>query len=84
MIVKYLSKFVLEILPSVVATIIGAYIVNHYIVAKPATDAPVTAAVSTVDPKAADPKAAEPLITSRLDIIFRIEAPNQALPSNAE
>jgi hypothetical protein len=60
MIVKYLSKFVLEILPSVVATIIGAYIVNHYIVAKPATDAPVTAAVSTVDPKAADPKASDP------------------------
>jgi hypothetical protein len=59
MIVKYLSKFVLEILPSVVATIIGAYIVNHYIVAKPATDAPVAAAVSTVDPKAADAKTAD-------------------------
>jgi len=60
MIVKYLSKFVLEILPSVVATIVGAYIVNHYIVAKPATDAPVAAAVSTVDPKAAAPKVADP------------------------
>jgi hypothetical protein len=59
MIVKYLSKFVLEILPSVVATIIGAYIVNHYIVAKPAADAPVAAAVSTVDPKAADAKTAD-------------------------
>jgi hypothetical protein len=59
MIVKYLSKFVLEILPSVVATIIGAYIVNHYIVARPATNAPVAAAVSTVDPKAADPKTAD-------------------------
>jgi hypothetical protein len=54
MILKYLSKFVLEILPSVVATIIGAYIVNHYIT-KPA-NAPVVAAVSTVDPKTADPK----------------------------
>jgi hypothetical protein len=40
-------------LPSVVATIIGAYIVNHYIVAKPA-DAPAAAAVSTVDPTKAD------------------------------
>lgn len=60
MIVKYLSKFVLEILPSVVATIIGAYIVNHYIVAKPATDAPVAAAVSSVDPKAVDSKAVDP------------------------
>jgi hypothetical protein len=56
MIVKYLSKFVLEILPSVVATIIGAYIVNHYIVAKPASDAPVAAAVSSVDSKAVEPK----------------------------
>ena len=33
---KYLSKFTMDILPSVVATIIGAYIVNHYINAKPA------------------------------------------------
>jgi hypothetical protein len=53
---KYVSKFALDILPSVVATIIGAYIVNHYIVAKPA-DAP--AAVSTSDPAKADPKASE-------------------------
>ena len=37
---KYVSKFAMDILPSVVATIIGAYIVNHYIVTKPAADAP--------------------------------------------
>ena len=55
---KYVSKFALDILPSVVATIIGAYIVNHYIVAKPA-DGPVAAAVSTSDPAKADPKASE-------------------------
>jgi hypothetical protein len=55
---KYVSKFALDILPSVVATIIGAYIVNHYIVARPA-DAPVAAAVSTSDPAKADPKASE-------------------------
>jgi hypothetical protein len=55
---KYVSKFTLDILPSVVATIIGAYIVNHYIVARPA-DAPVAAAVSTSDPAKADPRAPE-------------------------
>ena len=49
---KYVSKFALDILPSVVATIIGAYIVNHYIATKPAADAPVAAAASTADPKA--------------------------------
>jgi hypothetical protein len=49
---KYVSKFALDILPSVVATIIGAYIVNHYIVTKPGADAPVAAAVSTTEPKA--------------------------------
>jgi hypothetical protein len=47
---NYLKKFTMEILPSVAATIIGAYIVNHYINAKPA-DAPVHAAVSTASPK---------------------------------
>ncbi|UGY26335.1 hypothetical protein [Bradyrhizobium septentrionale] len=53
---SYLKKFVMDILPSVAATIIGAYIVNHYIVARP--EAPAAAAVTAaVDPKA-DPKAA--------------------------
>ena len=47
---KYVSKFTLDVLPSVLATIIGAYIVNHYIVAKP--DTPAVAAVSTSEPKA--------------------------------
>ena len=55
---KYVSKFAFDILPSVVATIIGAYIVNHYIVSKPA-GAPVAAAVSTTDPTKADSKASE-------------------------
>jgi hypothetical protein len=48
---NYLKKFTMDILPSVAATIIGAYIVNHYIVARPA--APPAAAEATVDPKAA-------------------------------
>src|SRR5215467_13845594 len=43
---NYLKKFALEILPSVAATVIGAYIVNHY-VNKPASDTPVPAAVSS-------------------------------------
>jgi hypothetical protein len=51
---KYVSKFTMDILPSVVATIIGAYIVNHYIVTRPAADAPVAAAVSPAVPKKAE------------------------------
>lgn len=58
MLKKYVSKFTIDILPSVLATIIGAYIVNHYIIAKPA-DAPAAAAVATADPKKADAKASE-------------------------
>ena len=52
MLKKYISKFTIDILPSVAATVIGAYIVNHYIVTRPGTDAPVAAAVSAADPKA--------------------------------
>jgi hypothetical protein len=37
---KYIAKISMDIFPSVLATIIGAYIVNHYINAKPAADAP--------------------------------------------
>src|SRR5689334_5232124 len=50
---KYLTKLAMEIFPSVLATIIGAYIVNHYISAKPAADAP-TAAVSSTTPGKTD------------------------------
>ncbi len=53
MLKKYLTKFTVDILPSVAATVIGAYIANHYIVSKPGPSAPVASAVSTVDPKAA-------------------------------
>lgn len=55
---NYLKKFTVDILPSVAATVIGAYIVNHYINAKPATDTPAAAAVSTANPKKADPASA--------------------------
>ena len=54
---KYLSKITMDILPSVVATIIGAYIVNHYITAKPAADAPPAAAMSSATPKKVTTKA---------------------------
>ena len=48
---NYLKKFALDILPSVAATIIGAYIVNHYIATKPGAESPLAAAVSAADPK---------------------------------
>jgi hypothetical protein len=50
MLKKYISKFAMDIFPSVAATIIGAYIVNHYI-AKPSADAPAAAAVSPAQAK---------------------------------
>jgi hypothetical protein len=47
----------MDILPSVIATIVGAYIVNHYINIKPGADAAATAAaVSSADPKKAHPR----------------------------
>jgi hypothetical protein len=62
---KYLSKFALDILPSVAATIIGAYIVNHYITNKPAADA--SAAVSSIDAtKAAGKNDAPPAIVANI------------------
>jgi hypothetical protein len=45
--VKYLSKFVLEVLPSVFATVVGAYIVAHYINPSPKTETPKTEVVAT-------------------------------------
>jgi hypothetical protein len=48
---KYLTKFALDVLPSVVATILGAYIVNHYINTKSDADAPAAAVASTADSK---------------------------------
>ena len=56
---KYLSKITMDILPSVAATIIGAYIVNHYIAAKPATNAPVAPVASTAGPKKVDAASAD-------------------------
>ena len=58
MLKKYVAKFTVDILPSVAATVIGAYIVNHYIVTRP--DAPVAAAVSNTTPDSAKPGARNP------------------------
>jgi hypothetical protein len=57
---KLASKFAMDIFPSVIATILGAYIVNHYINTKPPAGSPATAAaLSTADPKSmVDPKKA--------------------------
>ena len=66
---KYLTKFALDVLPSVVATILGAYIVNHYINTKSDADAPAAAVVSAADPRnqKADPKNdAKSLETARI------------------
>jgi hypothetical protein len=53
---KLASKFAMDIFPSVIATILGAYIVNHYI-KTPANTAPAAAVMSsTADPKKATSK----------------------------
>ena len=46
---KYLKKFVLDILPSVVATIVGAYIVHHYVIPAATPNTTAAAAVSSAD-----------------------------------
>ena len=59
---KLVSKFAMDIFPSVIATILGAYIVQHYINNKPVAVDATAAAVSTATPKKAakaDSKPAE-------------------------
>jgi hypothetical protein len=43
MIKKFLSKYILEVIPSIFATVVGAYIVTHYINARPDADKPKAA-----------------------------------------
>jgi len=45
---KYVSKFVLEVMPSVVATVIGAYIVSHYV--NPKSAEPPSTVAAAQDP----------------------------------
>jgi hypothetical protein len=49
MVVKFLSKYILEVIPSIVATVIGAYIVTHYINTKTDADKPKAEVASPVD-----------------------------------
>ena len=49
---KYLAKISMDIFPSVLATIIGAYIVNHYINARPAADTPAAVSGQALYPSA--------------------------------
>ncbi|WP_349636746.1 hypothetical protein [Tardiphaga sp. P9-11] len=58
MLQKYLSKFTIDILPSILATIVGAYIVNHYIIPKANPDRPAAAVASTPAEPKSDTKAA--------------------------
>ncbi|WP_398474856.1 hypothetical protein [Tardiphaga sp.] len=83
MLKKYLSKFTIDILPSVFATVVGAYIVNYYIIPKAREDRPpaAAAAVSAKPPEAsqAKPVDAKPAETST-DVV---DAPEQPAPAPA-
>jgi hypothetical protein len=63
---NYLKKFALDILPSVAATIIGAYIVNHYIASKPETPPGVTSVETKKAAPKPDIKAAKPAETAAI------------------
>lgn len=60
MLAQYLKKFTIDILPSIVATIIGAYIVNYYIVpkARQATQPAVAVSVPATETTASIPEPA--------------------------
>ena len=55
---KYASKFFLNIFLSVLATVIGSHLANQYTAGRPAADAPVSLADGTIDPKRPDANAA--------------------------
>ena len=58
MIQKFLSKYLFEVIPSIVATVVGAYIVTHYINSKPEAEKP-PAAISAPAKAAATPEQAK-------------------------
>ncbi|MBI3701953.1 MAG: cell envelope biogenesis protein TolA [Afipia sp.] len=72
MVVKFLSKYILEVIPSVVATVVGAYIVTHYINAKPDADKPKSHVAAPAQPA----KAEEP--------VKAVEAPAAKPPAKSE
>jgi hypothetical protein len=65
MLKKYISKFTIDILPSIVATIVGAYIVNHYIIPKAGADRPAAAAAAVPDGKAPEKTATAKAMTAK-------------------
>lgn len=58
--VKYLSQFVLQMLPSIAATVVGAYIVTTYINPRTPPDAAKTAAAQARQAEKATPPATTP------------------------
>lgn len=67
---KFISKFVLNIFPSVAASVIGAYIVHNYINAKPAEPPPAVAAST---------------LASKVDYGVRADGPSiMPIPVNAK
>ena len=63
---KYLTKIATDVLPSVAATVIGAYIVNHYINARPAADTRAAAVPAAMPQKAGASKVAKPVETAAI------------------
>jgi hypothetical protein len=55
---KYASKFLLNIFLSVLATVVGSYLANQYIAGRPTADAPISLADATIGPKRPDANAA--------------------------
>jgi hypothetical protein len=90
MMLKFLSKFVLDILPPVTATIIGAFIVTHYINPQSHSDAAkadaaraAVAAAASSEPKTATPEAATSK-TPTLEKTASTATPGEALVKPVE
>lgn len=66
MLKKYLSKFTIDILPSIMATVVGAYIVNVYIIPKTREDRPPAPAAAQSAP-APEKAAAKPAEAAAVD-----------------
>lgn len=74
---KYLSKLFLNILLSVLATVVGSYLANRYVAGRSAANIPVSRAVATDDPRTVGANAAssEPA----QDVVTTSEGPSDAV-----
>ncbi len=72
MIKKFLSKYLLEVIPSIVATVVGAYIVTNYINAKPPADKPPAAMSAPAQAASGTPNNAE--ASAKAEAAARAEA----------